>query len=743
MRRAMPALALVLPLILMSDANRAQTAPTGFGVLGDSGSDEYRADDNRGGGYSATTFNWLELLVRYRTLNAGAWNTRPEPRRTGYEFNWARSSARAADLVAQGQADGLAAQVAEGRVSHVLVMVGVNDFASWNGTYAEIYEGRLTGAALDDKLDAVVANMRMAIEKIQQAGPVTVFVANLGDRGTTPAFQRLFPDPAGRQLVTDATIALNARIQSMSAARGAIVVDLFGFANVMLQRVDANGYLHVGSESISVNQIGNEPHHMILADDEHLGTIASALLANYLIESFNAHGLSLAPFTDQEMLDNAGIVPPDTTAPTVAVAAPAEGAVVAGSVTVSASAADNVGVGGVQFTLDGVNLGTEDTTAPYSRTWSTGIPQNGVHTLGAIARDAAGNTTVATTRTVTVHNIDTTAPNVSLTAPGNGAQIVGALTISASASDNVGVAGVTFTRNGVAVAPEDTTAPYTVTVQTNYTQNGSSTLAAIARDAAGNQRTSSSRTVTIANPVPDSVAPTVTLSNPVGDTTVGSVVTISASAFDNIAVAGVRFAIDGVNLGSEDKSAPYSIGWNTTTAVNGTHSVSATARDAAGNTATASATITVSNVPTIVNPGAYAVTLGSYQAGTLADVAADDNLFLVTRSAASNGTGYARTDFEFAGLPAAPLGIDVAIVAKSSASSTSLRVYAFNVTTNAWTQLSSSTVGTAEAASGSSITGNAAAYRDSAGRMRVRVQGSKGSSTFSVSHDVVRISVLH
>ena len=57
----------------------------------------------------------------------------------------------------------------------------------------------------------------------------------------------------------------------------------------------------------------------------------------------------------------------DTTAPSVSVSAPAPGSVVAGSaVTVSASASDNVGVAGVQFKLDGANLGAEDTSAPYS-----------------------------------------------------------------------------------------------------------------------------------------------------------------------------------------------------------------------------------------------------------------------------------------------------------------------------------------------------------------------------------------
>ena len=72
--------------------------------------------------------------------------------------------------------------------------------------------------------------------------------------------------------------------------------------------------------------------------------------------------------------------------------------------TVSATAADNVGVAGVQFKLDGANLGAEDTTAPYSVSWNTTTATNGTHTLTAIARDAAGNTTTSTSVSVTVDN---------------------------------------------------------------------------------------------------------------------------------------------------------------------------------------------------------------------------------------------------------------------------------------------------------------------------------------------------
>ena len=73
--------------------------------------------------------------------------------------------------------------------------------------------------------------------------------------------------------------------------------------------------------------------------------------------------------------------------------APAAGATVRGTVAVTATATDDVGVAGVQFRLDGADLGAEDTSAPYSVNWDTTAAAAGAHTLSAIARDAAGNTT--------------------------------------------------------------------------------------------------------------------------------------------------------------------------------------------------------------------------------------------------------------------------------------------------------------------------------------------------------------
>src|SRR5206468_3428303 len=137
----------------------------------------------------------------------------------------------------------------------------------------------------------------------------------------------------------------------------------------------------------------------------------------------------------------------DTTPPSVSITSPAAGATVSGTVPVTASASDNVGVAGVQFKLDGANLGGEVTAAPYSLSSNTTSATNGCHPPLHAARPISGNVTTSAGVTVTVSN-DTTPPSVSITSPAAGATVSGTVPVTASASDNVGVAGVQFKLDG-------------------------------------------------------------------------------------------------------------------------------------------------------------------------------------------------------------------------------------------------------------------------------------------------------
>jgi hypothetical protein len=130
--------------------------------------------------------------------------------------------------------------------------------------------------------------------------------------------------------------------------------------------------------------------------------MGSQILAGLAVSSHTNTATATATF------DHVSVTPPgpptDTTAPTVAITAPASGATVNGTTTLSATASDDVGVAGVQFTLDGANLGAEIPTAPYNASWNTSSVANGTHTLTAVAHDSAGNTTTSAPISVTVNN---------------------------------------------------------------------------------------------------------------------------------------------------------------------------------------------------------------------------------------------------------------------------------------------------------------------------------------------------
>jgi hypothetical protein len=190
----------------------------------------------------------------------------------------------------------------------------------------------------------------------------------------------------------------------------------------------------------------------------------------------------------------------NTAPPTVSITSPANGATVSATVSVTASASSSIGVASVQFQLDGTNLGNAVTSAPYSVSWNTTKTANGSHALRAIATDTAGTSTTSAAVTVTVSNQGTTPPpTVSITAPANGSSVSGTITVTATASSSIGVASVQFVVDGAAFGSPDTTTPYSISLDTTALSNGNHTLAATAKDTAGNTATSAAITVTVSN----------------------------------------------------------------------------------------------------------------------------------------------------------------------------------------------------------------------------------------------------
>ncbi|HSX27230.1 MAG TPA: Ig-like domain-containing protein [Patescibacteria group bacterium] len=178
---------------------------------------------------------------------------------------------------------------------------------------------------------------------------------------------------------------------------------------------------------------------------------------------------------------------------------------------------------------------------------------------------------------------DTTAPSVSVTSPSNGLTISNTTSVTASASDNVGVSKVDFYVDGVLKAT-DTSSAYSYGWDTKTVANGSHSLKAIASDAAGNKTTSASVSVNVSNttatPASDASAPVVTITSPTNSSSVGSKFTIAASATDNLGVTKLEIWIDGY-LKKTFSSSSFSTGYSIKQY--GTHTITVKAYDAAGN----------------------------------------------------------------------------------------------------------------------------------------------------------------
>ena len=119
----------------------------------------------------------------------------------------------------------------------------------------------------------------------------------------------------------------------------------------------------------------------------------------YVVTAADAAGNVGAPSGEAS-----GTATADTVPPSVSIAAPAAGATVSGTIDLRADAADDDAVASVQFKVDGADVGTADTSAPYSVPWDTRTAANGGRDITAVARDRAGNTTTSGVVRVTVDN---------------------------------------------------------------------------------------------------------------------------------------------------------------------------------------------------------------------------------------------------------------------------------------------------------------------------------------------------
>ncbi|HEX3173655.1 MAG TPA: Ig-like domain-containing protein, partial [Solirubrobacterales bacterium] len=233
---------------------------------------------------------------------------------------------------------------------------------------------------------------------------------------------------------------------------------------------------------------------------------------------------------------------------------------------------------------------------------------------------------------------DTTAPTVAWQEPSADATVSGKLNESnctATAGDAAGVDRVVFKVDGTTLNSERVV-PYNCIVDTTKLADGTHTLTATAYDATGNS-SSASISVKVANtqaskPIPspepepeptpapgDVVAPNVSWQEPASTSTVSGKLNESnctAAASDAVGVERVVFKVDGTTLNTE-RVVPYNCVFDTTQVADGTHTLSATAYDAAGNSRSTSISVKVANTAAAPAPAPESAPAPSPSSGGL------------------------------------------------------------------------------------------------------------------------------
>jgi hypothetical protein len=269
----------------------------------------------------------------------------------------------------------------------------------------------LSGTASDS--DGTVASSAWSMVSgpntptISQGGTVTARTASVtGMVNGNYVFRLSATDNAGATSIDDVLVAVGST-QTVPTAPSSLAAVAASASQINLSWTD-NANNEQGFRVERAPDSGGNPgtFAQIATTGEGVTTYAdtgrtASTKYHYRVRAYNAVGNSAYSNTSFATTP-AGAA--DTTPPVVNVTSPAPGATVSGTIALAANATDAVGVVGVQFKVDGVNVGSEDTTAPYNASLDTLPLANGTHYVTAVARDAAGNLGTSAQVAITVNN---------------------------------------------------------------------------------------------------------------------------------------------------------------------------------------------------------------------------------------------------------------------------------------------------------------------------------------------------
>jgi hypothetical protein len=279
----------------------------------------------------------------------------------------------------------------------------------------------------------------------------------------------------------------------------------------------------------------------------------------------------------------------DNTAPTASVVAPAPNAYAKGTLLASGHASDAYGIASVQFQIDGVLVGTAllqpDSPGGYTYSQSLDIASlgNGPHRIAAVAVDNAGNRATSAAVSFTV---GLAPPSAAVTIPPDWSFARATTPVTVTIAGGQPPFTAQLLVDGAALPVTLAVAPYVFQWNTAAYADGTHLVSARVVDALGRLALSAANHVTV-----DNTAPSGFWLAPAPNARIAGTVTLQAHASDANGVASVQFTTDGSSLGPPllaDSGTPYvyATAWDTTTVPPGTHSLSATIVDNAGNVTT-------------------------------------------------------------------------------------------------------------------------------------------------------------
>jgi len=180
---------------------------------------------------------------------------------------------------------------------------------------------------------------------------------------------------------------------------------------------------------------------------------------------------------------------PDRTNPMVAVASPSVGATVGGTTSVTGSASDNVAVARIEVSVDGGAYFAAPGTSSWSVVLDTTALGDGSHSVTARAFDTSGNSSLASVSFTDFNPSappDTTAPEISITHPSEGAAVDRRLSASGAAADDTGLAKVEVKLDDGPFQPAAGTSSWQATIDAATALDGQHVVTARATDNAGN-----------------------------------------------------------------------------------------------------------------------------------------------------------------------------------------------------------------------------------------------------------------